>query len=446
MVSPNHKLRIFALGVTLIDFLLQSTYAQTSNSLPKENDHAQFRKERAAELEPIQKFLKEPRILESLQAPMLKKVRDYEAWVNRNNPVYHYFKGKEQREDEVKKLFVHYPFQMKSAQEFADSSELDSLTIKKEEPYLIRKQKDLPIYYIGFSDDYVQGLAFDRLSVFAEVEIGKIVSEAELFGIFDPLDEAGGGGHDYRLSDISRFFNSAEKAGMALNPVERRLQDELISAGLIKRDAEAFVATKNVALISTVPVSSRLDSMDDLGRMLSKDTLQSMHHSCNAHEFNHGIYFTDRRYREAANRLWESLSTQEKKTVRDLLSFTALYDFDRDEDLLIREFIAFFRDPEELVRSYIHPLGEEVKMAKEGDHIFNLQPYFNGKTKLTPAALQQIKDLGKKVKSIDSQSSVYSPAVETESKGIDPIVLHLLPLVDPIFHNGSPNTNLRFCN
>jgi hypothetical protein len=67
------------------------------------------------------------------------------------------------------------------------------------------------------------------------------------------------------------------------------------------------------------------------------------------HEFNHGLYFTNKKYNEAAKNLFREFPQKVQiKAVQLFQQNTELYN-PNDEDLLIRELIAYFHGPLELI-------------------------------------------------------------------------------------------------
>lgn len=276
--------------------------------------------------------------------------------------------------------------QVKDFKNFQDvSKERDKAIEKEKHPYMVMQYKDEPIFFMGFANSEIQGLAFDRLNIFVEVNPGLVATDEELDKINWELQIVGGDDHDYRLSDITKFFTEADKKGIKLNAVEERIREELIQSGLLIKDKNGYRATKEAAIISTDDSSEA--NFD--------------------HEFNHAIYFTDRQYRNAAINLWKYLSDSERALARDIMQALFEYNFASDEDLLIREFIAFFRDFDELVSSYLSPLGNHILQSKQGEALYSLRSYYDSKGKLLPGVRRIITSLSEAVKSIDSKSRVY---------------------------------------
>jgi hypothetical protein len=223
-----------------------------------------------------------------------------ELFRNRHN-TYGYLLRQEVEDVRLKRLVLpQYPLQMTTGEleSFSQTPDIISASEKnrKGQPYFVLKCSGEPIFYFGFpglDGEEVQGLAFDRLSIFVEVKPGFVATDEELYKISQKMDLMGGGGHDYRLSDIARFFTQLEKKQIRLNAMEERLKQELTQAGLLTRKGNRYQQKEEVAIISTSTLR------------LNRSTLD--------HELNHAIYFTDMGYRMAAKQLsgtiWRTGST-----------------------------------------------------------------------------------------------------------------------------------------
>ena len=106
------------------------------------------------------------------------------------------------------------------------------------------------------------------------------------------------------------------------------------------------------------------------------------------HEFNHGIYFTQADYKNAAGLLWANLDSNSRRFALAQMNKVAqgFYDFNDIYDLQVREFIAFFHDPEDLYR--------------------NLNPNQAGTQEMVNLH-QKLLQLAEKVIAIDRYSHVY---------------------------------------
>lgn len=344
-----------------------------------------------------QKF-KIPNFQELLEHPKLKKLSEpTQAWIENEkgiraarNPYYRYLYEKKRAEKEIEQELKDFSVQAENeTATFDNANKLKQLKITEDQLYMLRKHSTLPIFYMGFRHDFHQGLTLDRLYVFVEGDPGKILPDEELNNYLYRNLHFGAGGHDYRASDIAAFFNAAAKAKVKLNPMEERLLAELKKLGLMKQVESGLEASSEVALISAYA--------------------KSLHYAID-HEFNHALYFTDKAYRQTAQELWNDLDDQDKNLVRELMlaTFSDVYAFEQDEDLFLREFIAYFRAPQDLIKHYIEPIGKEILESNDPIQI-QAQKYFDRHGYLQKEIVRRIIHLGERVLSIDAKSKGYVP-------------------------------------
>ena len=249
-------------------------------------------------------------------------------------------------------------FNTENSRRFSDETDLlDQLSsLNTKNPIVVFEHSNSPVYFLKFSSSALQEATLARIGIF--VEGGGSVAPGEFPSL--PVD-----GHDYRISDLSRFFNEVEKAKMRLNPMEERLLQALLKAGLLQKHRDegtkkySYIASKTAALVSV--------SGSD------KPTL--------SHELNHAIYFLDSKYRAQVVRLYkEGLTSDEKILVDNIMEHLAKsgkYDFKNDQELFLTEFAAFFRDPDELYASYLkglsYPEGFKIKIQSIAKKVRGLE-------------------------------------------------------------------------
>jgi hypothetical protein len=195
----------------------------------------------------------------------------------------------------------------------------------------INKFPNEEIYHLEFErkDDMV---LFDwRLYNFIEAPDKKMLNVFESFRVLAIRRYYTGYGSDYSVRDIVAFFNEAAQRKIQLNPWETRLQRRIMEFGLVKKSGWKFVALKDGAVIASL-----------VGDKPALD-----------HEINHGVYFTDGEYRRQSNLLYDGLSQKEKELLRMVVKPTE-YDYS-DHDLIAREFVASFRDWEQLTGVSFNP-------------------------------------------------------------------------------------------
>ena len=180
------------------------------------------------------------------------------------------------------------------------------------------------VLVLDFPDLSAQGRMLNRIAAWAE-KAGqphdRLLSEPEL----DDAIRASGAtpdtyyyGHDYRGSDIERFFAIADRDGVALRPEEEWLRRLVLQAR-----AEPFGFG---ALISLTRTGADVDSA------MRKVILH--------HELSHGEYFTNAAYLRYVGTVWSGILTEtERSLVRTYLSKDG-YD-PALEDLMINEMQAY---------------------------------------------------------------------------------------------------------
>jgi hypothetical protein len=132
-------------------------------------------------------------------------------------------------------------------------------------------------------------------------------------------------GHDYRASDLARFYATADRDHQRLNDTERTLRSRLDEAGF-------FTADMHDALITLPPHGSGL---------LDPSARATILH----HELSHGAYFTDAAYAAYVATFWRGLTEPERAAFRHFLGNEG-YDTNND-DLMRNEsqaYLAFTGD------------------------------------------------------------------------------------------------------
>jgi hypothetical protein len=127
-------------------------------------------------------------------------------------------------------------------------------------------------------------------------------------------------GHDYRASDLVRFFELADRAGMALTAGEVLLRHLMRDWG--------WQPDSNAALISLV----REDSGSGIDAMARATILR--------HELSHGVFFTDPNYARFARDFWNSTMTADERGRFRVFLASEGYDTGI-EDLMVNETQAY---------------------------------------------------------------------------------------------------------
>ncbi len=198
------------------------------------------------------------------------------------------------------------------------------------------------ILVVDFPDLGRQARALNRLAVLVEKHDAprdRVLNDTELAAFI-----AGSGtnaetlyfGHDYRASDIARFFNLAQAGEVALNPDELALRELLIEHRFLRvADAGYQAVPPAQALVSVVQLQA-----DDPATPQDETVDPGLRETILSHELSHGVFFTDKTYREHSERYWsQELSAAERLLFRNFLS-SAGYD-PTNERIMINEMQAF---------------------------------------------------------------------------------------------------------
>ncbi|WP_419897446.1 hypothetical protein [Roseomonas sp. USHLN139] len=196
---------------------------------------------------------------------------------------------------------------------------------RPQRPTLLRLVENPRIFVLDFPDLASQGAALNRIAALVEKAAtprDRVLTEAELAAVLARSGERAETfyyGHDYRGSDLVRFFALAARDRITLNAAEQWVTEQLAAA----RHAEP---SGEIALISIVAPGG---AVDEAAR---RTTLR--------HEIGHGHDFTLPFYAAHVRRVWsERLVESERAGFR---AFLAREGYDtRNADLMAGEMQAY---------------------------------------------------------------------------------------------------------
>ena len=167
-----------------------------------------------------------------------------------------------------------------------------------------------------FADYAVQDRTLKRLAFFVEKAgfRGRLAADAEI------ADLHGWNAHDYRASDLARFFEAARAAKFPLLAEERQLEQILFNEGIIRRSASDIEAGEG-GIIS-----------------VSRESASYLRSTFMVHEAFHGLFFIDADFRAFSRERWERLPPAGKRFITSYFDYQH-YDI-TDEYLLVNEFMA----------------------------------------------------------------------------------------------------------
>ncbi len=212
-----------------------------------------------------------------------------------------------------------------AAPELSLADEAVLLTAPAPQTRLFRFAPAPAIVVALFPSLHEQALTLNRVAVFLEYRGAprtRVLDDTELRATiatgrddFDDFYE----GHDYRASDLARFFATADSNAVTLNAGERQLRAALTG---LRATQAGFGAL----------ISLPCNATGGLERALRAVILR--------HELSHGLYFTDAAYASMVTQFWQTTMTAaERQGFRRFLA-SGGYD-DKNEDLIRNEMQAY---------------------------------------------------------------------------------------------------------
>ncbi len=174
------------------------------------------------------------------------------------------------------------------------------------------------ILIIDFASLDIQDRFLKRLIFFTEKKgfRGTLQSDAVI------KTKHGWNANDFRSESLAAFFSLARQQKFVLNPAEVRLLEMALNWGLLRPDADGFVAVKGGF------VSLARGGLSEGTRSL---LLQ--------HECIHGIFFSSKEFRDVCQINYNRLSAESRQFMIDYFSF---YQYDpSDEYLMVNELAAY---------------------------------------------------------------------------------------------------------
>ncbi len=191
---------------------------------------------------------------------------------------------------------------------------------------IFRLASNPAIWVFDFPDLAAQGEAFNRAAAFfekASAPRDRVLADAELAAAIAADGHTADNyyfGHNYRASELRRFFAAADAQGVALNRAERRVREALARA------ARLHPGGAEVAVLGIPGVGGEVDG--------------PMRESILRHELGHGEFFTRPDLAARVMAVWrDGFAEPEREAFRRFLS-AAGYD-SAQEELAANEAFAF---------------------------------------------------------------------------------------------------------
>ncbi|MBU8543824.1 MULTISPECIES: hypothetical protein [Roseomonadaceae] len=170
---------------------------------------------------------------------------------------------------------------------------------RADRPVLLRLATNPAIFLIDYPTMEAQGAALNRVAALVEkagLPRDRVLNEAEMA---EAIARAGDTpatfyfGHNYRGTDLARFFQLAERDGLALSPAEDWLHAQFrLARGLVPPGQE-------IVLLSLAAPGERMDAA-------GRATI--LHH-----ELSHGRFGTDPAYAAHVRRVWHDRFTEAER-------------------------------------------------------------------------------------------------------------------------------------
>jgi hypothetical protein len=200
---------------------------------------------------------------------------------------------------------------------------------------LFRFSLNPQIVVLDFASLHDQGMMLNRVAALTEkagLPRDRVLSDAEL----DSAIRAGGDtmetfyyGHDYSAAELARFFATADRDGIQLNPQEEMLR-------LILRQLRWFAPDVKAGLLSVPKVGA------------NENVSFAAHSTILHNELAHGEYFSNPAYAAFVHQFWTTgLTPEERDNVR---RFLGSEDYDTSINELVEDnmqaYLMFSHDPE----------------------------------------------------------------------------------------------------
>jgi len=199
------------------------------------------------------------------------------------------------------------------------------------------------VLLIEFPTLQAQGAALNRIATLIEkagAPRDRVLSDIEMSEFLRETGAAAATfyyGHDYRMSDLARFYTLADAEGVELSAAELRVRDGLSAEGVLVHDGKSWTSPKEESAL----ISYARTQGDDPATPYVDETLDTaVRETILLHELSHGVYFTDADYRAYSQKFWnEKLTETERQLWR---TFLAGRDYDpANEEMMLNETQAF---------------------------------------------------------------------------------------------------------
>jgi len=206
------------------------------------------------------------------------------------------------------------------------ASEAEILEMHPTSPRVVRLREEPRIFVVLFPDLDSQGAALNRVAALIEKQglpRDRVLDDAALDANIRSNGETAATyyyGHNYRGEDLARFFALADRQGIALNPRERWLREQLEQLPTLG------LGPGDVAFIGVPGLDERVDAR--------------MRRAILHHELGHGFFFTHPVFAAHITRVWRYAFTAADRAA--LTAYLARSGYDpAQEELIVNEAMAY---------------------------------------------------------------------------------------------------------
>jgi hypothetical protein len=199
------------------------------------------------------------------------------------------------------------------------------------------------IHVLDYESLHAQGRALNRIAAFIEWHEApkeRVLDDRTLTTLIERTSENPDTlffGHDYRATDLARFFTAAQRPGIVLNEDEQALLALLLDQDFMRADQDGFTIIPPEKVLIAIP----REQADNPETPQKEFISAPMRKTILSHELGHGEFFTNQDYARYCEYFWRySLSVSQREAFTRFLSATQHYDV-RNEYLLINEFQAY---------------------------------------------------------------------------------------------------------
>jgi hypothetical protein len=208
----------------------------------------------------------------------------------------------------------------------AIGSQAEILAHRASQPTMFRLDANPRVFIADLPNLDRQGATFNRAAALIEkagLPRDRVLNDADLAAAIARSGDTPATyyyGHNYRGRDLERFFALAERDGIALNPDEAWLREE------VARIRRLVPAPAEFAVVSVPGIEERVDA--------------AMREAILQHEIGHGHFFADARFAAHVAAVWRDAFTEAERA--NFRAFLAREGYDPSiEEVMMNEAMAY---------------------------------------------------------------------------------------------------------